>query len=90
MTDPTYTIKYPPRSIVYDLDNAKKGILERVVIKTFQVNVGKFTKGQPVILYTDTLNRLWIEDYLCPESEAVALSIAYYNKILAETEELED
>jgi hypothetical protein len=86
----TYTIKYPPRSIVYSLEKSLIGVLEKVVIKTFQVNIGEFTHGQPVILYTDTLNEWWLETDLCPKSQAVENAIAYFNSILEESEEEED
>lgn len=86
----TYTVKYPPRSVVYDIDKAKKGVLEKVCIKSFKVNVNKSTANQPVILYKDTYNWLWMENMLCPEAAAVEYAIAYWTRVLAQIEEAED
>jgi hypothetical protein len=86
----TYTIKYPPRSIVYDIAKARVGVLEKVCIKSYRVSVTAASALDPIIIYTDTYNWLWTEDALCPESEAVELSIAYYTLLLARLEAEED
>jgi hypothetical protein len=78
----TYTVLYPEGSVVYWKKKAEAGTLYKVAVKKFFIN------NQEVV-YKDTTNRLWLEEELCPQSEAVALAEAYYNHVLEELEELE-
>jgi len=79
----TYLILYPPNSMVFERKKAKYGQVVPLYIKKYLIN-------NNVIVYKDTTNRLWFERELCPQSVAVELAIAYYERILAEIEELED
>ena len=82
-----YTIKYPERSVVYAVWKAKKGQLEKIVIKKYDLKVEEQTGGAAVILYTDTLNATWFEGELCSHAEAIELATAYWTAVLAIAED---
>jgi hypothetical protein len=70
-----YTIEYDVGSKVYIKKKAKKGIIEYVYIKKYQIN------GTPpgAIVYLDAHNRVWMERELIPQSQAIELALSYWN-----------
>lgn len=65
---------------VYIKSKASRGILESVVIKKIKVNESDiFTKVQPIIAYVDTLNRVWEENELIEQQDAIELVEATIN-----------
>lgn len=79
-----FVVKFGIGSKAYRIDKARKGILEVVVIK--KINRVKTSYGDYIINYVDTFNAVWFESDLAYQSEAVALAIAYWNKVLNETQ----
>jgi hypothetical protein len=79
-----YTTLYGVGDIVYNIDKAKMGILEKVVIKELIQAKPKFTSGIFVVLYKDTLNALWNEYDLVTYEDAKALAETYYENLLAD------
>src|SRR4051812_17291189 len=84
----TYTIPYPVGSFIYIKEKARKGVLRYVVIKLYDLNISKKTSGQPVVIYTDTLNGLWNQNEFCSETVAVDLATTYYEDLIAEIDGL--
>ncbi len=80
---------YGPGDILYNIDKAKKGVLERVVIKRQRVLRSRTTEGQFQVLYIDTLNALWNEWDLVSHAVASDLAIAYFEKLLDDLSKLE-
>lgn len=72
--------------IVYNIHAARKGVLEKIVIK--QVIVVN-PQGVFVSLYKDTLNALWNEKDLVNYTYAKAYAENYYINLLAELEKLQ-
>ena len=68
--------------ILFNIKKARRGVLEKVVVKTTRVVANRRTFGAKRVLYTDTLNGLWNEDELVPYQQAVALAEAYYQNML--------
>lgn len=81
------TYKYQEGSILYSCAKSRRGILERICIKTVRVVATRKTWGQPVIMYIDTLNTLWNEDELCAEDDAVAAAIDYLENLKNDIQE---
>lgn len=73
----TYSYNFQEGSIVFSVEKAKKGILEKLVVKIVKIVVNKKTQGQVVVLYIDTLNGLWNENELCSFNEAKAFAVEY-------------
>jgi len=86
----SYEIKYPVGSFVYIEKSAKKGVMEKIRIRSFHVNVSESTFGQPIVIYKDTDNRIWPEKDLCLQEDAILFATDYYNNILDSIDELED
>ena len=59
--------------IVYDANKARRGVLEKVVIKEARVVKARGTFGSNRVLYVDTFNGLWNEHDLVPYEVAVEL-----------------
>lgn len=74
--------------ILFNIDKAKKGVLEKVVIKKVNIINAKFTGGQFEVMYVDTFNALWNETDLVSHAQAIILATAYYNDILADLDEI--
>ena len=70
-----YTFAFGIGSILYVIAKARKGILEKVVIK--KVNLTGFDGLQPVYNYVDTTNRVWLERELTWQSIAIELATNY-------------
>ena len=65
---------YAEGSEVYPIAKAKKGDLERLIIKKVYVIDNR---GLNDIVYVDTLNGAWKQEELCVKSDAVDYAIAY-------------
>lgn len=68
---------FGPGDVLYSIYKARRGILEKVVIKYAKIIKNKRTGGQYVFLYVDTLNALWNEYDLVPYSQAYQLAQNY-------------
>jgi hypothetical protein len=79
--------KYFPRDILYNIHAAKKGKLEKVVLKERLFSRNKKTVRINVI-YKDTLNGLWDENELISYDEAYLIADNYFQNLLAEAEKL--
>ena len=80
----TVTYKFAERQIVYYINKAAKGILEKICIK--KVKIIERNDHYYVGLYIDTLNGAWAEGELCLEAEARSLAIAFLERQQAELE----
>lgn len=79
-----YPLKFAIGSKAYRKDKARnKGKLEAVVIKKAnRVVSSPFVKGAYYeINYVDTFNRVWLENELVWQSEAISLATAYWERI---------
>ena len=83
-----YTVKYAENAFVYIIKEAQKGILRYVVIKKHDLKISAITFDQPIVLYTDTLNGLWNEYELCPQSSALTMATTYFQNLITEINEL--
>lgn len=63
---------------LYSISKARRGKLEKVVIKAVRTVTSRRTYGSNRVIYQDTLNGLWNEHDLVLHEEAIAL-IAIYN-----------
>jgi len=79
----TYITAFGVGDIVYSLPKAKRGVLEKVVIKRLKVLSEQRTGGVFQVMYVDTLNALWNEWDLVSHAEAIAIAKAYYEDLLA-------
>lgn len=84
-----YTTLYGIGDVLYNIDKARRGVLEKVVIKQIIRVKPSLTMGQFKVMYKDTLNGLWNEYDLVTPDQAQALALAYYNKLLADLAALE-
>ena len=84
----TYTTKYGAGDIVYSLPKAKRGILERVVIRRVNALNSLLTQGAFEVMYVDTLNSLWNEWDLVSHADALAIAKSYYEALLEDWEEV--
>ncbi len=75
---------YGQGDIAYNVNKAKVGVLERVVIKKQRVIRNLKTQGMFTVLYIDTLNALWNEFDLVSFSEAKVLATAHIEDLLNE------
>ncbi len=73
---------------LYYIDKARRGILEKVVIKAIRAIVSKRTPARGKVLYVDTFNGLWNEWDLVPQATADALVDAYFENLLDEANSL--
>lgn len=69
--------------LLYIIYKAKKGVLERIAIKTHQIN------SIDGVQYFDTFNRVWFEYELCDENTANDYVDAYNQYILGKIEAME-
>ena len=76
-----YTFAFGIGSALYVIAKARKGILEKVVIK--KANLVYFSGNQPVYNYVDTTNRVWFERELTWQSTAIALATSYLERAIA-------
>ena len=84
----TYRTDFAAGDIVFNVDKARRGILEKVVIKKQKVINSIKTGGQFKVMYVDTLNALWNEWDLVSHAQAIEVAKAYYENLLADAESL--
>jgi hypothetical protein len=65
-------------TMLFVKQKALVGIMEKVVIKEVLIHANRRTHYKKVVIYKDTLNSLWNEYDLIPESEARELALAYW------------
>jgi hypothetical protein len=77
-------------SRVYIKKKAKLGILEPVVLKkVYRTEQENFYNGiQPAITYVDTFNRVWMEDELTWEADAIDYAKIYWRRVEQDAQEL--
>lgn len=75
--------------IVYNVNKAKRGVLEKIVVKKQIITRNIRTHGQYSVLYTDTLNALWNEWDLVTFEEAQLLAVTYLEQLLVELGKIE-
>jgi len=78
-----FLFNFPIGSRVFIKKKAKYGVLESVVIKkNYITEPDKITyQGiNPLFFYVDTFNRVWIEDELVWEAEALVYVKSYWEK----------
>ena len=76
--------------IVYNVAKARRGILEKLVIKLVRpVNSRRAIRRNQVI-YQDTFNGLWNEDDLVPYRTALVLAEAYWQRVLDDASQLSE
>ena len=74
--------------IVFNVAKARRGILEKIVVKQVRRITSRRTLGQRVALYQDTLNWLWNEYDLVPYEEAVELIHIHHDAMEADLNRL--
>lgn len=86
--DKLHTI-YARGDFAYNVNKARVGVLERVVIKRQRVIQNIKTGGLFTVLYVDTLNALWRDSDLVPFSEAQSLATIYLEGLLDELDKID-
>lgn len=81
--------KYGQGDIVYNVNKARLGVLEKVVVKKQRIIRNIKTHGKFIVLYFDTFNGLWNEWDLVPLSEAQLLATIYLQSLLDDLSEIE-
>ena len=79
-----YTVLFLVGSRVYVKRKARLGVMEPVVLKRINRVVAEsasYRGVRPEINYVDTFNRVWIENELLSEENAVDLSLQYWSNI---------
>lgn len=79
-----YTVLFLAGSRAYVKRKAKIGIIEPVVLKKVNRILPKYVSSrgvQPEINYVDTFNRVWMEDELLSEENAVDIAKVYWSNI---------
>lgn len=84
----TYRTTFAAGDIVFIIDKAQKGVLEKIVIKKQKVINSLMTGGQFEVMYLDTLNALWNEWDLVSHAVAIAIVEDYYEALLVEANAL--
>jgi hypothetical protein len=84
----TYTA-FGVGDILYNIHKARRGVLEKVVIKQIIPAKTILTNGLFVVLYKDTLNGLWNEYDLVTLADAKLIAETYYQNLLDDLAELE-
>jgi hypothetical protein len=72
-----------PGDVLYNIDKARVGVLEKVVVKKQRLTMNSRTKGFQNVIYVDTFNALWNEWDLVVLSEAQTVAVAYLERQLA-------
>lgn len=72
---------FVPGEAVYSAAKARRGILEKVIIKVVRTVTNKRTKGANRVIYMDTFNGLWNERDLVRPDEAHALISSHFQRV---------
>jgi hypothetical protein len=84
-----FLVYFAVGSRVYIKKKAKLGILESVVLKkVYRTAPEKYQGVQPVISYVDTFNRVWIEDELTWEADAIDYAKVYWRRVEQDAQRL--
>jgi hypothetical protein len=83
-----YITTYGEGDIVYNIYKARKGVLEKIVIREILTSKMSLTGGLFQVMYKDTLNALWNEDDLITLEDAQAFAEVYYEDLLRQMAEL--
>jgi len=75
-----YLCGYGPGSVLYVLAQARKGIMEKIVVK--HSNLTGFIGKSPVFNYIDTMNRVWLYNELTTQANALNTAIAHIEGLL--------
>ena len=73
-------VKFKEGTVVYEARLARKGRLEKLVIKNINIINNKNTFGLYIANYVDTLNAVYIEEELVDHATALALAEAYFEE----------
>lgn len=74
--------------ILYNVNKARRGVLEKVVIKKQRIIRNTRTQGAFTVLYIDTYNALWNEWDLVPFADAQLLAVTYLQRLLDELDKI--
>jgi hypothetical protein len=74
--------------IVYAEAKARRGVLEKIVIKAIRPVAARRTHPRDVVLYVDTFNGLWNERDLVTRDEAELLVEEYRQRVQDELNQL--
>jgi hypothetical protein len=74
--------KFGIGDIVYNVQKARRGVLEKVVIKSVRSVTSRRTLAVGRRIYTDTFNGLWNEWDLVPFNTAMILIATHDQKVL--------
>lgn len=84
-----FEVYFDVGSIAYIKRQAEKGILEKILIKKIYRNMPRIYSGvTPVISYVDNTNRVWIENELIDERDALDSYHVYWTRIKNMAEEI--
>lgn len=79
-----YAILFANNSKVFIKNKALRGIIEFIVVKQSYLTTNpSYTRTgvQPVVVYLDTFNRVWLEDELLYQEEALDLSELFWQRV---------
>lgn len=77
-----YVTPFGPGDVTYNVHKARKGVLEKVVVKQIVTVRASLVGGLFSYLYKDTFNGLWNADELVTLDVAKDLAIAYNEMLL--------
>ncbi len=84
-----YHIAYAAGDIAYNVNKARKGVLEKIVIKQARFFQNKKTLGAFSVIYVDTFNALWNERDLVGHAQAKSLAEYFLLNLLEKIERLD-
>ena len=73
--------RFVPGEALYNVAKARRGVLEKVIVKAVRTVTNKRTLGASRVLYIDTFNALWNEYDLVRPDEAHALVAVHWQKL---------
>lgn len=79
-----YNTRFAEGASAYIIVSAKRGKLERIVIKKLFIHFKPY-----LVSYNDTTNATWLERELCSQQEALNYMETYYGKKAQEAIDLE-
>jgi hypothetical protein len=88
-----YPILFENNSKAFIKNKALRGILDFIVIKNSYLNMDpSYTRSgiQPVVVYIDTFNRVWLEEELLYQEEALDVSEIYWQRVNYEADYVGD
>ncbi len=73
--------EFAPGEVLYNAVKARRGILEKVIVKSVRSVANRRTLATSRVLYVDTFNGLWNERDLVTPDEALALVVAHVQRL---------